>query len=99
MLYQVGESKFVFESKTILRMELLVMSTLKWRMQAVTPFSFIDHFLQKINDDKPPPKSSLLRSVELVLGTIRGMLFFFSSLLCVSTKIKVFFFFSVCVCI
>ncbi|KAJ8625063.1 hypothetical protein MRB53_033593 [Persea americana] len=29
--------------------------------------------LQKINDDKPPPKSSLLRSVELVLGTIRGV--------------------------
>lgn len=70
---QVGESKFVFESRTILRMELLVLSTLNWRMQAVTPFSFIDHFLQKINDDKPPPKSSLLRSVELVLGTIRGV--------------------------
>ncbi|KAF8695009.1 hypothetical protein HU200_037791 [Digitaria exilis] len=34
---QVGESRYVFESKTIQRMELLVLSTLKWRMQAVTP--------------------------------------------------------------
>ncbi|XP_058096994.1 cyclin-D3-1-like isoform X2 [Magnolia sinica] len=69
---QVGESKFVFEARTIQRMELLVLSTLKWRMQAVTPFSFIDYFLQKINDDKPPPRSSICKSVQLILGTIRG---------------------------
>ncbi|KAF8377345.1 hypothetical protein HHK36_030722 [Tetracentron sinense] len=34
---QVGETKFVFEARTIKRMELLVLSTLKWRMQAITP--------------------------------------------------------------
>ncbi|KAI7986230.1 Cyclin-D3-1 [Camellia lanceoleosa] len=30
-------------------MELLVLSTLKWRKQAVTSFSFIDNLLRKIN--------------------------------------------------
>ncbi|KAL5982360.1 hypothetical protein ACLOJK_016431 [Asimina triloba] len=69
---QVGESKFVFEARTIQRMELLVLSTLQWRMQAVTPFSFLDYFIYKINDDKPPPRSSICRSVELILGLIRG---------------------------
>ncbi|KAG6392889.1 hypothetical protein SASPL_147117 [Salvia splendens] len=39
---QVEESKYVFEAKTIQRMELLVLSTLGWRMNPVTPMSFVD---------------------------------------------------------
>ncbi|GKV53322.1 hypothetical protein SLEP1_g59855 [Rubroshorea leprosula] len=70
---QVGESKFVFEARTIQRMELLVLSTLKWRMQAVTPFSFIDYFLYKLNDDQFPHRTSILRSIELILSTMRGI--------------------------
>ncbi|KAF8404685.1 hypothetical protein HHK36_009573 [Tetracentron sinense] len=70
---QVGESKFVFEARTIMRMELLVLSTLKWRMQALTPFSFIDYFLQKINQDLPPPRSLISRSIQLILNSIKGI--------------------------
>ncbi|XP_029119324.1 cyclin-D4-1 isoform X2 [Elaeis guineensis] len=69
---QVGEAQYSFEARTIQRMELLVLSTLKWRMQAVTPFSFIDYFLQKFNDGKSPTKSLVLHSVELILNTVRG---------------------------
>lgn len=73
---QVGESRFVFEARTIQRMELLVLSTLSWRMQAITPFSFIDYFLSKINNDQtPPPKSLILQSIHLILSTIRGIYF------------------------
>ena len=71
---QVGELKFVFEGKTIQRMELLVLSTLKWKMQACTPFSFIDYFLGNINEDHQPPSGSLVsRSIQLILSTIRGL--------------------------
>ncbi|XVF39611.1 hypothetical protein PTKIN_Ptkin01aG0047600 [Pterospermum kingtungense] len=70
---QVGESKFVFEARTIQRMELLVLSTLSWRMQAITPFSFIDYFLYKLNDNKIPLRSSILRSIELISSTIKGI--------------------------
>ncbi|KAH7848548.1 hypothetical protein Vadar_004254 [Vaccinium darrowii] len=70
---QVGESKFVFEARTIKRMELLVMSTLKWRMKSVTPFSFIDYFLSKINGDKMPLRSSIYLSTQLILSTIKGI--------------------------
>ncbi|XP_057468777.1 cyclin-D3-1-like [Actinidia eriantha] len=71
---QVGECKFVFEAITIQRMELMVLSTLKWRMQAITPFSFIDYFLAKINgDDKIPPRSSIFVSTQLILGIIKGI--------------------------
>ncbi|XVF36613.1 hypothetical protein REPUB_Repub19eG0072200 [Reevesia pubescens] len=68
---QVGESKFVFEARTIQRMELLVLSTLSWRMQAITPFSFIDYFLYKLNDDKIPLRRSILRSNQLISSTIK----------------------------
>ncbi|XP_008811014.1 cyclin-D4-1-like [Phoenix dactylifera] len=69
---QVGKSKYVFEARTIQRMELLVLSTLKWRMQAVTPFSFIDYFLHKFNDGNSPTKLSISRSMELILDTVGG---------------------------
>ncbi|KAK7250613.1 hypothetical protein RIF29_33155 [Crotalaria pallida] len=35
--FLVGDPKFVFDAKTIERMELLVLSTLGWKMQALTP--------------------------------------------------------------
>ncbi|URE06778.1 Cyclin, C-terminal domain [Musa troglodytarum] len=69
---QVGEAKYVFEARTIRRMELLVLSTLKWRMQAVTPFSFIDFFLNKFSGGSVPTKAAICRSMELILSTIRG---------------------------
>ncbi|CAL9190133.1 unnamed protein product [Musa hybrid cultivar] len=68
---QVGEAKYVFEARTIQRMELLVLSTLKWRMQAVTPFSFVDYFLYKLSDEKSPDSLLIYRSMDLILGTIR----------------------------
>lgn len=72
---QGGDAKFVFEAKTIQRMELLVMSTLKWRMQAITPFSFIDYFLKKINSDQIASTSSINKSVQLILSTVKGIHF------------------------
>ncbi|KAI4327411.1 hypothetical protein L6164_019877 [Bauhinia variegata] len=45
---QVEESKYVFEAKTIQRMELLVLSTLKWRMNLVTPISFFEHIVRRL---------------------------------------------------
>ncbi|XP_057533257.1 cyclin-D2-1-like [Amaranthus tricolor] len=69
--FQVFDRKFVFEAKTIQRMELLVLSTLKWRMQSVTPFSFIDYFLYKLSGDVMPPKSLILQAIQLILSTIK----------------------------
>ncbi|XP_042488645.1 cyclin-D3-1-like [Macadamia integrifolia] len=45
---QVEESKYVFEAKTIQRMELLVLSTLNWKMNPVTPLSFLDHIIRRL---------------------------------------------------
>ncbi|XP_010270923.1 PREDICTED: cyclin-D3-1-like [Nelumbo nucifera] len=45
---QVEDTKYVFEAKTIQRMELLVLSTLQWKMNPVTPLSFIDHIIRRL---------------------------------------------------
>lgn len=41
------DSKFMFEAKTIKRMELLVLSTSQWKMKLVTPLSFFDHIVRR----------------------------------------------------
>ncbi|KAK4766795.1 hypothetical protein SAY87_008437 [Trapa incisa] len=45
---QVGGSVYVFEPKTIGRMELLVLSTLNWRMNPVSPLAFVAHIIRKL---------------------------------------------------
>ncbi|KFK34267.1 hypothetical protein AALP_AA5G122800 [Arabis alpina] len=47
--FQVEEARYVFEAKTIQRMELLILSTLQWRMHPVTPISFFDHIIRRFN--------------------------------------------------
>ena len=44
---QVEDNEYVFEAKTIQRMELLVLSTLQWTMNPVTPLSFIDLIIRR----------------------------------------------------
>ncbi|ONK59819.1 uncharacterized protein A4U43_C08F11140 [Asparagus officinalis] len=70
---QILDPKFVFESKTIMRMELLLMSALKWRMRSVTPFDFVAHFVDSM---KPEifgrSRAGLIsRVADLVLRTCR----------------------------
>ena len=70
--YQVCESKFIFEARTIQRMELLVLSTLKWRMQSVTPFSFIEYFIAKTTGDHIASTSTIYRSTQLIASLTKG---------------------------
>ncbi|XP_006650160.1 putative cyclin-D2-3 [Oryza brachyantha] len=68
---QVCNPEYVFDAKTIHRMEIVILTTLKWRMQAVTPFSYIDHFLDKINEGEPLKYELVSRCTEIILGTIK----------------------------
>ncbi|XP_073126786.1 cyclin-D3-2-like [Henckelia pumila] len=45
---QVECSECVFDAKTIQKMELLVLSSLQWRMNPVTPLSFLDHIVRRL---------------------------------------------------
>lgn len=70
---QVCNAKYVFEAKTIQRMELLVLNTLKWRMLSITPFSFMEYFLNKFNNKNFLEESKINHCVDIILTTIRGI--------------------------
>ncbi|XP_051143971.1 cyclin-D4-2-like [Andrographis paniculata] len=77
---QVGEPKFLFQGRSIQRMEILVLNCLNWNMNSCTPFSFIDYFLRKVNTDvdahaHAPIGSLIERSLKIILGTVKGIEF------------------------
>lgn len=41
---QILDPRYVFEPRTVRRMELLLMAALQWRMRSVTPFDFVSYF-------------------------------------------------------
>ncbi|KAL3690405.1 hypothetical protein R1sor_016714 [Riccia sorocarpa] len=72
---EVGDLAYYFEARTVQRMELLVLSTLDWRMSSITPFSYIDFFFAKLEIDNSMLRSLLHRVIGLLLGTLRDVHF------------------------
>lgn len=73
--FQVEEAKYIFESRTIQRMELLVLSTLEWRMSPVTPLSYIDHASRMIGLENRSCWIFTMRCKEILLNTLRDAKF------------------------
>lgn len=72
---QILDPRFVFEPRTVRRMELLLMAALRWRMRSVTPFDFLPHLAAAL---LPSPSSAsatslLSRAADLILSTHRGI--------------------------
>jgi cyclin D1/2/4 len=65
----------IFEAHTIQRMELLVLSTLEWRMSSVTPFSYIDYYFHKLGISNTLLRALLSRVSEISLATARDTRF------------------------
>ncbi|RWW31185.1 hypothetical protein GW17_00004204 [Ensete ventricosum] len=60
------ENRYVFEAKTIRRMELLLLSALRWRMNSVTPLSFIHHLLPRLCSISTTSATSAARVQDLL---------------------------------
>ncbi|KAG2311626.1 hypothetical protein Bca4012_026086 [Brassica carinata] len=67
---QVGDARYVFEAKTIQRMELLILSTLQWRMHPVTPISFFDHIIRRCSSKSHQQLEFLSRCESLLLSVV-----------------------------
>ncbi|KAG4910303.1 hypothetical protein AAZX31_20G123000 [Glycine max] len=65
---QLFQPKFVFEPKTVQRMELWVMSNLKWRLRSVTPFDYLHYFFTKLPSSS---SQSITTASNLILSTTR----------------------------
>ncbi|KAJ6433364.1 hypothetical protein OIU84_017123 [Salix udensis] len=62
-----GDGGFVFDAKTIQKMEVLILGALNWRMRSVTPFSFISFFISLFKPEDPPLKQALkARASEII---------------------------------
>lgn len=61
------DADLVFEPRTIQRMELLVLSTLGWRMSLVTPISYLSYFLGRLDLDMSIKRVLISRMNELIL--------------------------------
>ncbi|XP_010426550.1 PREDICTED: cyclin-D3-3 isoform X1 [Camelina sativa] len=68
--FQVEEARYVFEAKTIQRMELLVLSTLEWRMHPVTPISYFDHIIRRYSFQSHQQLDFLTRCESLLLSIV-----------------------------
>ncbi|KAI3968946.1 hypothetical protein MKW92_002081 [Papaver armeniacum] len=66
-----SEQELNFESNTIQKMELMICSTLEWRMNSITPFSYLHYFISNFGNEsrrRPPSKDLLSKSIELVFA-------------------------------
>lgn len=68
---QAEGAKYIFETKTIRRMELLVLSVLDWRLRSVTPFSFIDFFACKLDPTGTFMGFLISRATKIILSNIQ----------------------------
>ncbi|CAL5204700.1 unnamed protein product [Lathyrus oleraceus] len=90
---QVEESRYLFEAKTIKKMEILVLSTLGWKMNPATPLSFIDYTIRRLGLKDRLCWEFLNRCENVVLSVIRSDSKFMSylpSVMATATMIHVF---------
>nr|XP_043607165.1 cyclin-D3-2-like [Erigeron canadensis] len=89
---QVEGSKFVFESKTIMKMELLVLSSLEWKMNPVTMVSFFDYISRRLGLITHYQHSEIVRRCErifLVVINDSRFLAYLPSVMAVATMLLV----------
>ncbi|XP_056163888.1 cyclin-D3-1-like [Syzygium oleosum] len=67
---QVGDARYVFEAKTVQRMELLVLSTLGWEMHPVTPLSFVHHIARRLGAGRGAHREFLRRCERLLVAAV-----------------------------
>ncbi|KAJ1389905.1 Cyclin-like [Sesbania bispinosa] len=68
---QVEGAKYIFEPRTIRRMELLVLGVLDWRLRSVTPFSFLSFFACKLDSTGTFTGFLISRATQIILSNIQ----------------------------
>ncbi|XVF17506.1 hypothetical protein REPUB_Repub10bG0128700 [Reevesia pubescens] len=74
---QIIKPRFLFKPKTVQRMELLVMKTLKWRLRTITPFDFVPYFIATISCINNSQQNSLCHlfscASDLIISTCKAI--------------------------
>lgn len=64
--------EYDFDNQQIQRAELLVLSTLEWKMGSITPFSYMSYFINKFCGESKP-EGLCSRVVELFMAVTKGI--------------------------
>ncbi|KAJ3685527.1 hypothetical protein LUZ61_014691 [Rhynchospora tenuis] len=70
-LSEYTSNGYNFNADSIQRMELLVLSTLDWRMSCISPFDYISFFASKLDHDHGS-NGLMIRAVQFVLSSLAG---------------------------
>ncbi|KAK7250515.1 hypothetical protein RIF29_33003 [Crotalaria pallida] len=68
---QVEGAKYIFQPRSICRMELLVLGVLDWRLKSVTPLSFLGYFACKLDSTGTFNEFLISRATDIILSTIQ----------------------------
>ncbi|XP_019445494.1 PREDICTED: cyclin-D1-1 [Lupinus angustifolius] len=68
---QVAGPKYIFEPRTIQRMELLVLGVLDWRLRSITPFSFLSFFACKLDSNGTFTGFLVSRATQIILSNVQ----------------------------
>lgn len=71
VLSEYPTQNYHFENKAIQRMELLVVSTLEWKMSAITPFAYLSYFVHRFHGESTP-KGLVSKALHLIVLMIKG---------------------------
>ncbi|KQJ90110.1 cyclin-D2-1 isoform X3 [Brachypodium distachyon] len=72
---QAESTRYIFEPQTILRMELLILTALNWRLRSVTPFTFIDFFACKVDPRGKHTRYLIARATQIILAALHDIKF------------------------
>ncbi|KAG4924361.1 hypothetical protein AAZX31_18G123300 [Glycine max] len=68
---QIEGAKYIFEPRTIRRMELLVLGVLDWRLRSVTPLCFLAFFACKVDSTGTFIRFLISRATEIIVSNIQ----------------------------
>ncbi|TKY74978.1 Cyclin-D5-1 protein [Spatholobus suberectus] len=69
-LSEFKSDDYSFEGKVIQKMELLVLSTLEWKMGIITPFDFLSYFITKFCEESPS-SPIFFKTMQLIFTTMK----------------------------
>ncbi|KAK4439258.1 putative cyclin-D6-1 [Sesamum alatum] len=65
------EDGFEFDSQSVRRMERILLSTLRWRMRSITPFSFLQYFISLLKIEDPSVTQCLKHRASEIIFSVQ----------------------------
>lgn len=66
-----SSDQYCFDNNTMQRTELLILTTLGWRMRSVTPFPYLNYMVSKLHSNLQP-KDLVFRATQIIFWAIES---------------------------